>query len=115
MFVAVGGYGLVGMATDSGFPLYEAMYYVTVGVVVLAALMFPTGVAFHKHHPHLIWIAIVNLLFGGLIIGWIIALAWALYTPKPEHEVEREDELDAARIEEQRLVHEQLEKAIRRK
>lgn len=44
------------------------------------ALVFyfvPTIVAAYKKHPQILWIFLINLLFGWSIAGWIIPLLWA--------------------------------------
>jgi Superinfection immunity protein len=38
----------------------------------------PSIVAFRRDHPNRWLIFVINLAFGGTIIGWGIALAWAM-------------------------------------
>ena len=47
-------------------------------VVGLAMYLIPTIIAFARHHPSRVAIAIVNLLFAWTIVGWIVAFVWAL-------------------------------------
>jgi hypothetical protein len=50
-----------------------------VAVVVLAAVYFiPTIVAFSRHHRNRWLILVLNLAFGATLVGWVIALVWAL-------------------------------------
>lgn len=45
------------------------------------ALIFyfaPAVVAMYRKHPHGLWIFLLNLFFGWSVIGWLIALLWAL-------------------------------------
>jgi len=38
----------------------------------------PTIVAFRRNHPNRWLILVINMAFGGTIIGWGVALVWAL-------------------------------------
>jgi hypothetical protein len=38
----------------------------------------PTIVAFRRNHPNRWLILVINIAFGGTIIGWGVALVWAL-------------------------------------
>lgn len=54
-----------------------------IGLLALAVLHFaPTFIAVSRRHPRRIAIFVINLLFGWTIIGWIVALAWALAPPR---------------------------------
>ena len=48
-------------------------------IAIAAVYALPTIVAFRRGHPNRYVILVVNLAFGGTIIGWGIALAWALH------------------------------------
>src|SRR5260370_12944779 len=50
---------------------------VTVGVV-LALYFLPWIIANHRHHPQQTPIFALNLLLGWTLIGWVIAIVWAL-------------------------------------
>lgn len=39
----------------------------------------PAWIALRRRHPHRGRIAAVNLLGGWTVIGWIVALLWALW------------------------------------
>jgi hypothetical protein len=47
---------------------------------VLATIIYvtPTFIAFRRRHPNRWIILLVNVVFGGTILGWGIALIWAL-------------------------------------
>jgi hypothetical protein len=48
-------------------------------VVVATFIHFlPTFIAGQRHATNFWWIFVVNLLFGVTVIGWVIALVWAL-------------------------------------
>ncbi len=53
------------------------------GLLALAALHFaPTFIAVSREHPRRIAIFVINLLFGWTVIGWVVALVWALSPPR---------------------------------
>jgi len=50
-----------------------------VAAVVLASLFFmPTIVAFSRKHRNRWLILVLNLAFGATLVGWVIALVWAM-------------------------------------
>jgi hypothetical protein len=52
-------------------------------LTALAVLHFaPTFIAVSRKHPRRIAIFVINLLFGWTILGWIVALVWALSPPR---------------------------------
>jgi hypothetical protein len=54
-----------------------------IALAALAALHFaPTFIAVWRKHPRRIAIFVINLLFGWTILGWIVALVWALSPPR---------------------------------
>ena len=54
-------------------PIHLPILLFLVGIYLL-----PTWISIKRNHPHHVYIAIVNIFFGGTGIGWIIALLWAL-------------------------------------
>lgn len=50
--------------------------------IVIALLsggyLLPFSVALWRNHPVLMKIFLVNLILGWTIIGWVVALVWAL-------------------------------------
>jgi hypothetical protein len=56
------------------------MDVISVFVVALLAVAFyflPALVASHRKHPNTNAIAVLNLLLGWSLIGWVVALVWA--------------------------------------
>jgi len=51
------------------------LFFIAVAVIYI----LPTVVAFRRRHPNRYVILVINLAFGGTIIGWGVALAWALH------------------------------------
>ena len=66
------------MKTNSG----EMVLYVVIGVIVLVAVLYvhflPTIIAYRRRHPSRTAILLLNLIFGWTLIGWVVALLWAL-------------------------------------
>lgn len=55
---------------------------VVLGLVVIIALviyMVPTIIAFQRQHVYKWVIAAVNVALGATMIGWAVALIWAVY------------------------------------
>ena len=46
--------------------------------IIVVAYVVPTIISISRKHPNNGSICVVNLLLGWTIIGWIIALAWAV-------------------------------------
>jgi len=49
-----------------------------IGVIIYS---LPLLIAMEKRHPQLTALAIVNILLGWNVIGWVAALAWAFMRP----------------------------------
>ena len=47
------------------------------GVVALFVYFAPTVLACYRNHPNSVPIIVVNLFLGWLLVGWVVALAWA--------------------------------------
>ncbi|MGY3487954.1 hypothetical protein ACVW1C_005837 [Bradyrhizobium sp. USDA 4011] len=63
------------MQTDSHTDdLFLVIFFLVIGIIYIA----PTIVAFWRNHPNRWVILVINIAFGGTIIGWGIALVWAL-------------------------------------
>ncbi len=59
----------------------QAVELLVLGIVFLIiglVFILPSIVAFRRDHPNRWLILVINLAFGGTIIGWGIALAWAM-------------------------------------
>lgn len=50
----------------------------TILALVAAAYMLPTLIALLRGRRNIVAIAALNLLLGWLVIGWVVALIWAL-------------------------------------
>jgi len=49
-----------------------------VGFVAVGAYLLPALVAHWRHHPQENQVFILNLLLGWTLIGWAVALIWAV-------------------------------------
>jgi len=50
-----------------------------IGFLIIGLIyILPSIVAFQRDHPNRWLILVINLAFGGTIIGWGVALAWAM-------------------------------------
>lgn len=62
--------------------------YYTIQLIVIIVLMllylFPTLIALSRNSTHSLPIYLFNLLLGWTVLGWVVALVWAVM-PKPTH------------------------------
>jgi hypothetical protein len=49
-------------------------------LAIVVIYMMPTVIAFGREHPRRQDIAVVNILLGWTLIGWIAVFLWALLT-----------------------------------
>jgi hypothetical protein len=59
---------------DTVFIIVLGIGFFIVGIIYI----MPSIVAFRRNHPNRWIILVINVAFGGTVIGWGIALAWAL-------------------------------------
>lgn len=64
------------MQTDSHTDdlIFLAIFFLIIGIVYIA----PSIVAFRRNHPNRWIILVINVVFGGTILGWGIAMVWAM-------------------------------------
>jgi hypothetical protein len=60
--------------SHTGDLAFVAIVFLIIGLVYIA----PSIVAFRRNHPNRWIILVINIAFGETIIGWGIALVWAL-------------------------------------
>ena len=65
------------------------MEFLIVLILVLPLYFVPTIVAVVRQKRNAGAIAAVNIFLGWLIIGWVVALAWALTYEAPVHQMSR--------------------------
>jgi hypothetical protein len=67
---------LVGMLTFLvGLPI---LVIILIAVVAFVIHFLPVFVAGSRHAKNFWWIFLINFFFGWTLIGWVIALVWAL-------------------------------------
>ncbi|MEJ5087167.1 superinfection immunity protein [Brucella pseudogrignonensis] len=59
--------------------LLITLAFIVLILVILLVAFIPTIVAFRREHPNRWLIFVVNLAFGGTVVGWVAALVWALH------------------------------------
>jgi hypothetical protein len=74
-----------------GLPL---LVIILICVAAFVIHFLPTFIAWQRNAEHFWWIFLVNFFFGVTIIGWVVALIWALqdrpryavaYVPPPPY------------------------------
>jgi hypothetical protein len=59
---------------DTAFIIFLGIAFLIVGIIYI----MPSIVAFRRNHPNRWIILIINVAFGGTVIGWGITLVWAM-------------------------------------
>jgi hypothetical protein len=59
---------------DTAFIIFLGIGFLIAGIIYIT----PSIVAFRRSHPNRWIILVINIAFGGTIIGWGIALVWAM-------------------------------------
>lgn len=54
--------------------IFVGLVFLLAGIIYIA----PSIVAFRRNHPNRWLIALINVVFGSTILGWGVALVWAL-------------------------------------
>ncbi len=62
------------MNDHSGDLIAVAVLFLIIGIIYI----IPSIVAFRRNHPNRWIILLINVAFGGTIIGWGIAMIWAM-------------------------------------
>jgi hypothetical protein len=60
--------------SHTGDLFFVAIIFLIIGIVFI----LPSIVAFRRDHPNRWIILVINVAFGGTIIGWGVAMVWAL-------------------------------------
>lgn len=59
---------------DLTFVIFLGISFLIAGIIYI----MPSIIAFRRSHPNRWIILVINIAFGGTIIGWGIALVWAM-------------------------------------
>ena len=65
----------------------KAAEWVFTVLVVLPLYVAPSVVAFARRHVNRVPILALNLLLGWTLLGWVLALVWALMAAAPQQQV----------------------------
>lgn len=63
------------MAALLALPIF---FIVLIAIAALVIHFLPAFVAWNRRAEHFVWILLINILFGWTLIGWVIALVWAM-------------------------------------
>ena len=61
-------------ADDTAFIIFLGIGFLIAGIIYV----LPTIIAFRRNHPNRWIILVINVAFGGTIIGWGVAMVWAM-------------------------------------
>jgi hypothetical protein len=64
--------------SHTGLGIVAILVLLVIGVAVVALHFLPGIIATRRHHRSALAIWLVNIFFGWTLIGWVIALVWAL-------------------------------------
>lgn len=70
--IVVAALGLVRHDADLMAPVNLMLF-----VLAILAYFLPTGLAMYRDCKATAWIAVVNVLLGWTLFGWVIALGWS--------------------------------------
>jgi hypothetical protein len=89
LFLVVYGYttGLAAPARPDSSNLVETVIFF---VALIALYLLPIYEANRRKHPKLLPIALIDVVLGWTIIGWLGAYVWSLRTQEPEADAEAE-------------------------
>jgi hypothetical protein len=60
---------------DTAFAIFMVIALIIAGIIYV----MPSIVAFRRNHPNRWIILVINVAFGGTIIGWGVAMVWAMH------------------------------------
>lgn len=60
--------------SPAGFDVVLVAGFVFCAIIYMA----PTVMAWSLHSKGLVWLTTINILLGWTIVGWIVALVWAM-------------------------------------
>ena len=62
------------MEAETGFWIF----FIAMLAVFAVVYITPSWIAFSRNHPNRWVILVINIVFGGTVLGWCVALVWAL-------------------------------------
>jgi len=80
-------FGMVTIAASWDAPKYRDAFglalYVACSLVGLVIYFIPSWVAIRRDHRNVKSIIVLDLFLGWTLVGWVLALVWALYEDRP--------------------------------
>ena len=73
------GLSVSAMAVGGGSKLMLALFY----VALIALYLLPIYEAAKRRHPNTLAISLIDIFLGWTVIGWIVALVWAVRRAEP--------------------------------
>ncbi|MGQ9659540.1 MAG: superinfection immunity protein [Thermochromatium sp.] len=80
------------LAVDAIYPIDVRGWFIS--ALLILFYLLPTWLAFDQRHHRRVLIAVVNVLLGWTILGWIGLLLWSMATGHPETRVTQAPETD---------------------
>lgn len=72
-----------GMGQQHELNAFGKFVAISLFVVAPALYLLPTYEAWKNQHPNLTAIALINILLGWSLLGWVVAVVWAYKKPEP--------------------------------
>jgi hypothetical protein len=66
--------------------LLAIAFYAALFLVIIFFAFLPSIIARRKEHDDFLWILVANVVLGGTVFGWFLALIWACH---PDWTLER--------------------------
>jgi hypothetical protein len=60
------------------------MIFIASVLIGFALYLLPTIIAVKRGHRNTVGIALVNVLFGWLLLGWVAAFIWSIWVERPQ-------------------------------
>lgn len=77
--VTAPAYANSGTETANNLEVVMMIGLMVLVIILLIIWLIPTYIAFKRRHPNRWLILIISVAFGSTIVGWLIALVWALH------------------------------------
>ena len=76
--LAQSGTYMMSHSSHTGLGIVALLILLVVGIALIALHFLPGIIASRRNHRNALAIWLVNIFFGWTLIGWVVALIWAL-------------------------------------